>query len=1004
MKKVFLIVILSCLCILFSKLSFSQENRSPYPIIFVHGLNSDNSTWNTIIDQLTNIFRKNSNNIFHAVLNAYTYTKIEGPNNILGDGDDDVLVYFNNHSNQLSDGDLFAVNFKNFWNGNSGNPQLYINSTSTPGTNQSKSNQSAIYKQGYALKRAIQSVLIATGAEKVILVGHSMGGLAIREYLQRTDNGTTGTPHTWWIYPNSSDGHKVAKVVTIGTPHRGSNRPAIFAGADTYAEACRDLRHYGETNFGIYLFGGDEGNLSSLWYNKDIDCNGILNFIVGINDGNDGTSYSINMPLPNNIAYSWITSKYFLDPTGDLAVDIDRQWLYDSNNNPVPLGVADSIRTDVSHSAETSDYYSIIRGLDEPDTPALAYEIQMGKLYKGFATIQSNMGTTDYDWYKFYYKGGALSITLSSFTLSGGRIDFYTAPPIDNSNSAIFKLFGGRQIVELIPPTNLIPGYYYVRIRHQDIWPDDWQKPYALSINDLEIHNASNITKLEYFIDNDPGFGNGINVPITSGNDITKKHTIDLLSLSNGIHSLSLRAQDQFGIWSQIYTRPFLKELLIFDVTAKINKLEYFFNNDPAFGSGINIPITSDTLIDISKTLSVQSLTNGINTISFRARNDNGLWSLVCSRPFLKEDTVSNISEIKYSFSKGSFNSSEYSFAGFTPSNDIDLNFLAVLPSLSLDSMYYLRLYAKDLYSKRTFEHYHQFLVVNTPSPPPPPILSYPPNGTNLGDDLTPDLAWNTVPNVNYFHVQVSRDSNFTILAAENNNVLTLNWTPVLNFYSKYYWHVKAHSLDDQWSNWSETRNFTIALGVPVLYSPLNGSINQDTTINLVWFKSTSPSTFKLQVAADSNFYLPLVNDSTIADTVKTISGLNYNTKYYWHVKAKNSAGESNWSVIWNFITKYPTFVETYLNEIPHEYHLYQSYPNPFNPSTKIKFALPERAKVNLSIYNLLGEKVAELVNGELTAGYHETQWNASGFASGVYIYRLAAEKFSDVKKMIIVK
>lgn len=85
-------------------------------------------------------------------------------------------------------------------------------------------------------------------------------------------------------------------------------------------------------------------------------------------------------------------------------------------------------------------------------------------------------------------------------------------------------------------------------------------------------------------------------------------------------------------------------------------------------------------------------------------------------------------------------------------------------------------------------------------------------------------------------------------------------------------------------------------------------------------------------------------------------------------------------------------------------FFLSQNYPNPFNPSTKIRFALPERANVNLSIYNLLGEKVTELVNGELDAGYHETQWNASRFASGVYFYTLQAGKFFETKKLILLK
>ncbi len=83
---------------------------------------------------------------------------------------------------------------------------------------------------------------------------------------------------------------------------------------------------------------------------------------------------------------------------------------------------------------------------------------------------------------------------------------------------------------------------------------------------------------------------------------------------------------------------------------------------------------------------------------------------------------------------------------------------------------------------------------------------------------------------------------------------------------------------------------------------------------------------------------------------------------------------------------------------------LMQNYPNPFNPSTTIKFALPERAKINLSVYNLLGEKVAELVSGEMDADYHETQWNASRFASGVYFYTLQAGKYIETKKLILMK
>jgi hypothetical protein len=90
---------------------------------------------------------------------------------------------------------------------------------------------------------------------------------------------------------------------------------------------------------------------------------------------------------------------------------------------------------------------------------------------------------------------------------------------------------------------------------------------------------------------------------------------------------------------------------------------------------------------------------------------------------------------------------------------------------------------------------------------------------------------------------------------------------------------------------------------------------------------------------------------------------------------------------------------------IPDKYSLEQNYPNPFNPSTVIEFSLPENAKnVSLTIYNALGEKVAEVVKGSFEAGVYEYQWNAVSLASGLYIYELRTEKFVSVKKMMLMK
>ncbi|MCK9281313.1 MAG: choice-of-anchor D domain-containing protein [Melioribacteraceae bacterium] len=90
--------------------------------------------------------------------------------------------------------------------------------------------------------------------------------------------------------------------------------------------------------------------------------------------------------------------------------------------------------------------------------------------------------------------------------------------------------------------------------------------------------------------------------------------------------------------------------------------------------------------------------------------------------------------------------------------------------------------------------------------------------------------------------------------------------------------------------------------------------------------------------------------------------------------------------------------------EIPAEFALMQNYPNPFNPTTTIKFALPENGRVVLSIYNVLGERMAEIINSQMDAGYHEINWNASSLGSGVYIYSLQAGEFHSIKKMILMK
>jgi hypothetical protein len=91
-------------------------------------------------------------------------------------------------------------------------------------------------------------------------------------------------------------------------------------------------------------------------------------------------------------------------------------------------------------------------------------------------------------------------------------------------------------------------------------------------------------------------------------------------------------------------------------------------------------------------------------------------------------------------------------------------------------------------------------------------------------------------------------------------------------------------------------------------------------------------------------------------------------------------------------------------NNIPNKFSLYQNYPNPFNPSTKIKFALAKAVNVKIEMFNLLGQKIETLLNKSMPAGPHEIEFIANNLPNGMYLYRIKAGEFQQVRKMVLMK
>jgi len=193
------------------------------------------------------------------------------------------------------------------------------------------------------------------------------------------------------------------------------------------------------------------------------------------------------------------------------------------------------------------------------------------------------------------------------------------------------------------------------------------------------------------------------------------------------------------------------------------------------------------------------------------------------------------------------------------------------------------------------------------------------------------------------------------------------------------------------------------------LQFPANGDTLADVTqpVKFVWQASTD-------IDEDSLYYTLWIRGANIDTSISAISDAYFyfdghgllvkNSIYNWFVKVNDG---TDWTAsIDTFIFITPDFVGVKDNDntTPKQYILYQNYPNPFNPTTTIRFDLPERARVVLKICNILGQEVAELVNEEKQPGVYEVNWNASGFANGVYFYRLEAGRYTETKKLVLMK
>ncbi len=183
----------------------------------------------------------------------------------------------------------------------------------------------------------------------------------------------------------------------------------------------------------------------------------------------------------------------------------------------------------------------------------------------------------------------------------------------------------------------------------------------------------------------------------------------------------------------------------------------------------------------------------------------------------------------------------------------------------------------------------------------------------------------------------------------------------------------------------------------PALVAPDNGGSIHDHRVALSWRTVNGAARYHLQIATNSTFADPVV-DAVVNEAEASVD-LDEEATYFWRVGSDGVNGTS-WSETYSFTVD----ANAKATDLPEGFALEQNYPNPFNPATTIPFSLSDDSDVTLEIYNMLGQRVATLVDGYLASGRHEINWNASDQPSGMYIYRLTSGREVRTMTLTLVK
>jgi hypothetical protein len=342
----------------------------------------------------------------------------------------------------------------------------------------------------------------------------------------------------------------------------------------------------------------------------------------------------------------------------------------------------------------------------------------------------------------------AAAITAAEFFLD---ID----PGVGNGTPIAITPGSNVPFTVVIPTGSLTNGFHFLAIRTKDAdgkWGLFETRGFFITSSTV---NAGNITAAEYFIDADPGVGNGIAIPVTAGTTVNFNIAVPTTSLANGFHFLAIRTQDADGKWGLFETRGFYISTATVNA-ADIVAAEFFVDTDPGLGNGTAITVTPGSSVAFVATVPTASLTPGFHFLAIRTQGSDGIWGLFENRGFYISTATADmpmISAAEYFFDNDPGPGNGLPITIATPANTINQTFNLMVPPGTPPGNHFLAIRMRDQDGNWSLFEFDTLLVDGTL---PLSFLSF--TGKKINERV--QLNWKTTNEVNTSAFDVERSKN----------------------------------------------------------------------------------------------------------------------------------------------------------------------------------------------------------------------------------------------------